>query len=516
MNLRDLPAQGKERWQSFTQAQKIAVVMVSVTVVVCIFYLAFFLFQPKYAPLFTDLELQEAGEITKNLKAMNVKYKTTDQGRTIVVPESQVYELRMQLASSGVLPGGGQGFELFDQTKLAQTDFEQQVVYMRALQEELRRTIVSIEAVEQARVHLVLPTKSVFIDEEGTASASVVLKLKPMTKLQPAQVQGINDLFMGSVEGLSPENLHIIDTQGNVLNDFLKVASEPGQVANNQIQQQQQLREQIQKSLENRLRQFLTPVYGPGKTVAMVSVELDFSKAHTTRTEILPGQPVSEQHESASGSNTGPGGAAGTASQMPGSDYPIMGGGSGEYESESGIINYETGREITVVDQPPGAIRRVSTSVIVDSNVGAVDQLAVQQIVSTAIGFEPDRGDTIMVQSMPFDTSALDAFDAQEEELLGQQEQQRLNTLIGIGAVILILLLILLIIYIRARRRARAAELAAAAMMPPVVEEKIEDEAPVIPKLKEPQPPDRNTILKEHAKENPDDVAQIIKIWLKE
>ncbi|WP_031518082.1 flagellar basal-body MS-ring/collar protein FliF [Desulfofalx alkaliphila] len=507
MNLRDLPAKAKERWLNFTQTQKIATVLLSLGIVVCLFYSIVFLVQPKYAPLFTDLEIQEAGQITENLKAMNVKYKTADQGRTILVPESDVYELRMQLASDGVLPGGGQGFELFDQTKLAQTDFEQQVVFQRALQEELRRTIVSLEAVDQARVHLVLPTKSVFIEEEGTASASVVLKLKPLAKLQPSQVQGISDLLIGSVEGLLPENLHIIDTNGNVLNDFIKTPSDPSQMAGSVIQQQQQLREEFEKRLEQRLKQFLTPVYGPGKTVAMVTVDLDFSKVQTTRTEVLPGQPISEQTESSSGSNTGYGSPVGTTSQMPGSDYPIVGGGEGEYEHESAITNYETGQEVIVVDQPPGAIRRISTSVIVDSNVGPVDQEAIQQIVSTAIGFEPARGDDIIVQTMPFDTSAQDAFAAEGDE----PEELPLYTIIGIAAAILILLLVLLAYFIR-RRRARQQQLEEEMPVPvAAVGDDTEEEVSL-----EPLVPDPKTRAKDLAKKNPDEVAQVLKLWLKE
>ncbi|MBM7854209.1 flagellar M-ring protein FliF [Desulfohalotomaculum tongense] len=511
MNLRDLPARWKERWQNFTQAQKIAAVLISVSIAVCLFYLTSFLVRPNYAPLFKHLEVQEAGKIAETLKAQNIDYRITDQGRTIEVPEEKVYDLRMQLASEGILPGSGQGFELFDQTKLAQTDFEQQVVYQRALQEELRRSITALDAVEEARVHLVLPTKSVFIEEEGTASASVVLKLKPLSKLTPSQVRGINDLLIGSVEGLSPENIHIIDTRGNVLNDFLKNGSDPEQMANSAVEQQQLLRENIQRSYEKRLKQFLTPVYGPGKTVAMVSVELDFSKAKTTRTEVLAGQLVSEQTESSSGSSAGSAGAAGTTSQLPGSDYPFMGGSSGEYSQEKEIKNYENGKEVTVIEQPPGAIKRVTTSVIVDSSVETVDREAIQRIVAAAIGYQPERGDEIIVQTMPFDTSAQDALDAQEAELQKQQEQKRLYTLIGIGAALLILLIIGLRFFISRRRRAKMAEPEPVVPVPVGdIEEQAQQEVAAADAA------DRTKDLKEMAKQNPSDVAQIIKLWLKE
>ena len=526
MNLRDLSTKLKERWQNTTQTQKLATGLLCVAGLVGLFYLLFFLLQTNYAPLFINLEVQEAGAVTESLKALNVNYRITGQGRTVEVPAEQVHELRMQLASAGELPGSGQGFELFDQTKLAQTDFEQQVVYQRALQEELRRTITAIDAVEQARVHLVLPKDSVFIEQQGTASASVLLNLSPLAQLRPEQVRGINNLLMGSVEGLIAENVHIVDTVGNVLNDFLKVGSDPVMAANTLIQQQQQLRDEIQKSLERRLKQFLTPVYGPGNTVAMVSVELDFNKMQTTITEVLPGQIVSEQIDKSSGTNASAGGAAGTTTQMPGSDYPTVAGGSGEYKQESQIKNYELGREVTVLEQPAGAITRIFTSVIVNDQrfdpeqkkwvpAENVDQEHIQAIVEQAIGYQPERGDEIVVQTMPFDTGLQDDFATQQAELAAQMEQERLYALIGTGAAIFILLLLILILFIRARRKAkqREQEQERLAQLPPVGVPQDDGE---LPEVQMSDAEKRGQDLKKLAEQKPDEVAQVLKLWLKE
>ncbi|MCL6559014.1 MAG: flagellar M-ring protein FliF, partial [Firmicutes bacterium] len=221
MNPSALLARLKERWQALSQTHKIITVAVLTGVLIGMIYLGQIAARPSLAPLFTGLDPKEAGAIVEKLKAMKVRYEMADQGKTIMVPEKQVYEARIQLASSGAL-GNGMGFELFDQSKLGVTDFEQQVVYQRALQEELRRTIVQLEGVEQARVHLVLPQKSVFINDQGTPSASVALKLKPGARLKPEQVQGVSDLIVGSIEGLKTENVHIIDTEANVLSDNLK------------------------------------------------------------------------------------------------------------------------------------------------------------------------------------------------------------------------------------------------------------------------------------------------------
>ncbi len=505
MNLRDLPAGLRERWQNFSQTQKAAAALVTVAIAVCLFYLGSFIVRPQYAPLFTDLDVQQAGAIAENLKELKVKYRITDQGRTIEVPEDRVYELRMQLASEGVLPGAGQGFELFDQSKLAQTDFDEQVAYQRALQGELQRTITSIEAVEQARVHLVLPRKSVFIEEEGVASASVVLKLKPMAKLEQTQIKGINDLLIGSVEGLTSENIHIIDSSGTPLNDFIISASDTEGLPSGLLQQQQQLRREFEKDIEKRLKQLLAQVFGPGKATVMVSAELDFSKVQTKLTEVSEGAPVSEQKTTASGSNTGAGAPVGTTSQMPGSEYPFVGGGTGEYENESTTTNYENSREETIVDQPPGAVKRISTSVIVDSNIN-VDTEAVRQVVSAAVGYQPDRGDEIIVQTMPFDTGVLEAFGAEDRSAA----ENNLYTYIGIGAGILILLL-LVIFLIRRRRKAKLQD-----QSDLVVPDVPDDAEQAVIQPPAPIEPDRKDILKEDAKRNPEEVAEIIKLWLKE
>jgi len=154
----DLLARFKERWQALNQTQKIVASLVTVGVVVSLFFLVKIAVQPAYAPMLTSLDPKDAGVIIEELKTLKVPYQIADQGKTIKVPESQVYETRIQLASSGAL-GGGMGFVLFDQSKFGQADFEQQVGYQRALQEELRRTFVQIEGIEQARVNLVIQKK---------------------------------------------------------------------------------------------------------------------------------------------------------------------------------------------------------------------------------------------------------------------------------------------------------------------------------------------------------------------
>ncbi|MFZ5650287.1 MAG: flagellar basal-body MS-ring/collar protein FliF [Bacillota bacterium] len=224
MNLGQLLARFGERWRNLNQTQKVLAILAVVGVLTALTVLSQIVFKTPYAPLFTGLDPKDAGKISEELKKEKIPYRVANQGKTIEVPENAVYETRIKLASSGALYSSGVGFELFDQKKFGITEFEQQVGYQRALQEELRRTIVQVEAVEQARVHLVMPKKSLFLNDQTEPSASIALKLKPTAKISGENVRGIVELVAGSVEGLKPENINVIDMQGNSLSDGLRTA----------------------------------------------------------------------------------------------------------------------------------------------------------------------------------------------------------------------------------------------------------------------------------------------------
>ena len=176
-------------------------------------------------------------------------------------------------AGDGTLLASGTGFELFDETKLGATDFSRRIDYQRALQEELRRTIVQIDEVEQARVHLAIPEPSVFIEETAAPSASILLKLKPYAKLSELQVRGIINLVAGSVEKLSPEAITIVDTQGNILSSDIarSMAEQLAEATNEQLA----VRRSFERELEQRLQNLLDRVLGPGQSIAMLTAELD-------------------------------------------------------------------------------------------------------------------------------------------------------------------------------------------------------------------------------------------------
>lgn len=509
MNPGGLLVRAKERWQALNQTRKIIAVLAAAGVVVCLLFLGRMVFRPAYADLFTGLEPKDAGAVVEELKAMKVPYQIADQGQTIRVPEDQVYEIRNQLAGNGVLSGGGIGFELFDQSKFGQTDFEQQVGYQRALEGELRRTVLHLEGVEQARVHLVLPQKSVFISDQGTPSASVVLKLKPGTELKPEQVQGICDLFVGSVEGLIPENVHIIDTDGNVLSDNFK-SSDPDIAAARVTLDQYNARREYEKELEKRIQQMLTQIMGPNRAVVMVTADLDFNRRQTTSTVYSNPDNVriSEQNVTESGTNDGIGGAVGTDSNIITTPVAQV-AGSSNYTREENTINYQVDTIQETVINAPGSIRRLSVSVVVNETGGPVNRQEIEALVGAAIGYDQNRGDQINVSSMAFD----DSYQKEVEEEMARldaaeraKERERLYAYALAGGVVLVLLTALLLWRRRGARRIVNEDETVFEEFVPVKDVELEQEPG----------DDKQKQIRKLSMERPDEVAEVLKLWLRD
>jgi flagellar M-ring protein FliF len=511
MTPRELLDRLKQRWQSLSQVKKAFVIIAGTGILAATLYLITFLTQTSYTPLMTNLEPRDAGAIEEKLKSLKYEdFKLADQGTTIMVPKEQVYEIRIKLASSGVLQGGGLGFELFDQNQMGVSDFEQQVDYQRALQEELRRTISQLEEVEQARVHLVLPQKSVFVDEQEPASVSIALKLKPLAKLKPEQVKGIADLAVGSIQGLKLENVHIIDMQGHILSDTID--TENDEDSSQVINKQQQVRREYEKELEKRIQNVLDRVLGTDKAVSMVTAEMDFNKQEINTTTHGPGQKVSEQLINEKSQGTGLGGVTGTDAQNT-QTYPT---GTDNVESASrdeSITNYQVDTTQQKVVQPPGTIKKLSTSVVVDGKLSATRIQQIESLVSTAIGYDQARGDQINVTNIAFDTSYQDKMQAEmgkEETLAAQKQRQQLIYFAIAGAIIFLIMSAFLIAYIRRRRRRQSEDTLEESIKS--VQDLIEEEQELEVKYIDV----KNDQIKKLARERPQDIAEILKIWLSE
>lgn len=517
MNLGQLLARFGERWRNFNQTQKVLAILAAVGVLTALILLSQIAFKTPYAPLFTGLDPKDAGKISEELKKEKIPYKVTNQGKTIEVPENLVYETRIKLASSGALYSSGIGFELFDQKKFGVTEFEQQVGYQRALQEELRRTIVQVEAVEQARVHLVMPKKSLFLNDQTEPSASIALKLKSTAKISGENVRGIVELVAGSVEGLKPENIHVIDMQGNSLSDGLRLGDKSANLTKVALDRYE-VRRNYEKELETRIQGMLRQILGPGMAVAMVTAELDFDQQQSKSTTYNKGQVLSEHTITETGA--GPGGASGapgTDSELPGKSIPATGGGGGgsSYSRQETTTNYQVPTKEETVVKSPGSPKRLSVSVVLNGNYSQTQLQQIHDMVSAAIGFNSTRGDQINVSSMAFDDSekkVLGAEMAKQKAL--EDERNKYIMMAGIGLSVLVLL-ILFIRYVIRQRRLKAQRL----------EElrRLEDEArrrslqePSEERTEVPRIATRQDEVRELASQNPEGIAEILKLWMKE
>jgi flagellar M-ring protein FliF len=238
---------------------------------------------PDYQILFSNLAQEDAGEMVAKLKEKKIPFQLSPSGTSISVPKEAVYDVRLALTAEGLPKGGGVGFEVFDRTSLGVTDFVQKLNYQRAMQGELARTIKQIKEVEQARVHIVTPKESLFVEEQKKPTASVFLKTRAGMTLSASQVEGIVHLVASAIEGLEPNHITVVDTSGRILskrND----SSIIGQMTTNQLEYQRNLEEGYKRKIQGMLEEVL----GLNKAIARVSADLDFQQIDITEERFDP------------------------------------------------------------------------------------------------------------------------------------------------------------------------------------------------------------------------------------
>ncbi len=459
--------------------------------------------------LYHRLDPSDAREIAAALDEDNIPYELEDDGTTILVPPDQRDRLRINLSPD--LHAQGIGFELFEEGAMVASDFERQAQWQIALEEELRRTIASLDAVDQARVHLVITDDGVFIRDREDPSASVFLRLSPLTTLSEDQVRGIVSLVSGSVEGLKPENVSVVDEGGNVLHDAF--APIDNDVVTSTIEEQHQLKRQFETELESRLRSILEQVYGPGRAVAMVSAEMDFDSREQTMVayENDPVPRSTHRIEEQSESMGAPVEEVGEAN-IPGQAAALAGEGESSYEHIEEIVNYEVGETREYIETAPGQVVNLSTAVIIDNDGGDPfmdEQIA--ELVDSAVGLDEARGDTLSVQMIPFAPPDVpEPVPAEPPVALPLP----LPWLIAIAAAALLALLAL-ILFLRARARRRREEeeyemdpLSLEDQMEGRVREETEEETGEAEK--------KAKLIRDMAKEEPESVANLLKTWLTE
>ncbi len=366
--------------------------------------------RPDFEILYGNLTEEDATRVVGKLQQMKVPYRLSMGGRIIEAPREKIHEVRLTLAGEGIPKGGVVGFELFDKDSWNMSRFVQEVNYRRALEGELARTIQSVEEVEHARVHLVLPERSPFVgDEQARPKASVVLALRNTAPLSPKRVKGIVYLVSGSVEGLRPEDVSVINTEGTLLTGANPPEDEIGGISSHQLEYKREL----ENGLEQRVTRMLEKIVGPGNVIVRVAAELDFRKVEKQEELYDPDSVVvrSEQKRSEKVAGSMAGGTPGLAANQPGE---AAGGGISRgmpSEKKEQVLNYEINKVVKRMVESAGAIQRLSVAVLLrEKEEGTDEELArISSLVKGAVGFDQGRGDQIEVAFAPFEKNALPA-----------------------------------------------------------------------------------------------------------
>jgi flagellar M-ring protein FliF len=447
--------------------------------------------------LFNDVDIEEAASITENLQKNNYKFKVENDGRTILVESKQLYEVRMALAREGLPHKAGLGYELFDKTNFGMTDYVQKINSRRALEGELQRTIEGLEVVKSARVHIVVPEPTIFLDNQKNSKASVVVKCAPGRELSKDEIRGISHLVASSVEGLKSSDISIIDYSGKLLSNPFNESE--GAVVSSQ---NMELQQNVEKYLEGKANQFLSNVLGPSKAYVKIACDLDFDQVEKNVEKYDPESKVVRSEERI--------------------DENKKNAPDGDNNRERSLTNYEIDKSVQHIVQEVGNIKRLTVSVAVDgryniSNDGKQEYVArtaeelqnIEDIVKNSIGYDLTRGDQITVSSVQFDNEFL------KKEQVEMRKREQWDFWLSIAKYVLgFFVAVMFILFLR-----YLAKTVSEAMNPPVpafeqfgFEEPVQEVVPEDLK-KTSEILERVEML---TREEPVNIASIIRQWLTE
>jgi flagellar M-ring protein FliF len=393
-------------------------VMAGVAAVLTAFflYIAGAISEPPKAILYAGLEARDASAVTAKLDALQVKYEVKGDGGTILVPADDVTKLRMQLATDN-LPAAGVGYEIFDKSDtFGTTAFVQNINQLRALEGELARSMQTIDGIDSARVHLVIPERQIFSRDEQSPSASVVLKTRGL--MQHGQVEAIQHLVAAAVAGLTPDRVAVVDDRGNLLAGG-DDKSGPDAMAANEDQQTTDYEDRMRQRIEN----IVASVVGPGHVRVQVTADMNYNHTNTTSETYDPDskvvrstQTVEQNSADANGSQSG---AASVSNQLPGGAGAAPGATDNTKSSSDRTeetTNYEISKTVKTSTDDGGTLKKVSVAVVVDGQTttdaatgktsytprSAAEMKQIESLVSSAVGLDKSRGDQLQVTNMQF------------------------------------------------------------------------------------------------------------------
>lgn len=431
--------------------------------------------QPNYGVLFADLKPADAQTIVEKLKVGNIPYTLTNGGTTVSVPQERIPELRLQMAGEGAISGGHVGFDLFDKTSFGATDFAQQVNYRRAIEGELAKTLEGMDEVESARVHVTPKKESVFTEKEDGAKASVVVRVRQNKELSAERSSAIVSLVASAIEGLEPTGVSVMDTSGRLL--VAAGQNRPGGMGDTgAFTSQLESKRKFETESATRLIALIEPVVGYNRVRADVAADIDFSQTEQSeekydpKSQVVRSQQVGQEirNNPAQQVNAPVGARSNNPQTMPTPVPPASATAAATADQRNtSTVNYEIDKTIKKTIGGGGRVNKLNVSVVVDhKSVEGVEVARtseeikqIQDLVSAAVGIDAARGDTVVVQTMPFSKPQIEP--TAPKSFL-EANKVLVPTVVKYSTIVLIAVLLLIFVIRPARKALKAASVAAA------------------------------------------------------
>lgn len=531
--IEDLQSQFQIFFQNLSVGKKIFLFASIAGILIGLVSFVYFSQQVTWSTLVSGVTQQDAANIVQKLEELNIEYVLQPGGNTILVPAADVDRVRLHIASSGIQMGGVVGWEVFDKNNFGATEFQQKVQFKRALEGELSRLVTQINVIDQAKISIAMPEKSLFIDQEKRPTASVVLNISGSKRLSSKGVKTILNLVSGAVPGMLAEDVQIADQQGNLLSKG--ITDSEGRMDQDKNFIYQQMAEQ---RLERKLITQLEKITGKDRVEVRVALQMNFDSSEIVEELVDPDLSAVLSTESNSENSTGsrsiPVGVPGVTSNSP----EVRAGASeianvSDVNKTSKRTNYVNSKRHIVKKKAAGIVERMSVAVLLDGRyeyvrddngeiVGSPVYKAwppqelemIEQITRETVGLNQKRGDTITVNNIRFRKPL-----EEQEKLKAQKSEARYKFIIDLVRYVVVGLVIVLMVFMVIRPMvqklsAKPEDLDLLMGLPTTIGE-LEGEELEIPTEKDTGIPPRDKII-EIAKSDPLKTASLVRTWLRE
>ncbi len=501
-------------WKRQSLTQRLRTGVVAALAVSVLLVLIHWIGTPNWQPLYTNLNPRSAGQITTQLTQMKVPYQLRNQGHTVLVPKSQVDQVRVNLADLNI-PSSTVGIPQPLSFSLGETNQEITLTQLADLEATLSQTVNAVNGVHSSRVLINEPSPALFGESTASPTASVFLDLNPGASLSPSQVQGIMNLVAHSVAGLTPKEVTVVDQAGTLLSQNA-LNSQPGSQITGTTQAELAAQDQVDNQIAQNVTSMLDEVLGPGAAVVRVNASLNFNRSRTHSTQygksVLSSQQTTTKTATQQGTPQVPAGAQGNTPA-----YPVTAGAVGPSKSQSNtttshwLVDKISTRQVV----PSGSINRMTVAVAVDKPLSRAQAASLKSLVSSAAGVNPARGDVITIMGQPFNRSQVDLA---LKQMAQAQRAQQIHRYIMDGALALLGIILAILLWRGLAKLRRSSP--SPAFEPAVAGSgslSVTDLLNEIRQTKEPGTADRaKSHLQEMLQKDPEGAARLIRTWIQE